>query len=565
MRLLSSLTAAALLVGCSSSPVRSPAPSPAPSPASPPITPRPILAPATGDTLYDVIIRNGRVLDGQGNPWILADVAIRDGKFARIGKIVGRGRTEIDAAGKYVSPGWIDMMDQSGGVLPRSGLAENKLQAGVTTAIGGEGGTPVPAARVAEYFATLERQGISINFGSYFSQTQTRVAVLGQSSRKPTPAELDRMRAIMDTAMRGGAMGMTTALIYPPSSYTTTDELVEVAKAAAKYGGVYASHIRGEGKEVVESVNEAIAIGERAGMPVEVFHLKVAHRPGWGILMDSVRRTVEAARARGVDVAADLYVYTAGGTGLEATIPSWAHEGGGDSLRVRLANPAVRTRLKRELATGSPGWWNIIEAAGGWDGVVLVNARNPENARYEQKTLTQIAREMGKDPADAAWDLVAQGRGRVMAIYHMMSEGDIETALRFPWTSIGSDAGAVEQIGTPDQTGLPHPRSFGNAPRVIAKYVKERPVLTLPEAIRKMTGWPATRMRLAGRGTIAVGNWADVTIFDYDKLQDRATYEKPMEFPTGIEWVLVNGIVTIDHGKHTGAKAGHVLRGPGAR
>ena len=518
---------------------------------------------STSDTLYDIVIRNGRVLDGEGNPWILADVAIKDGRFAKIGTIVAHGKREIDARGKYVSPGWIDMMDQSGSVLRRNGLAENKLQEGVTTAIGGEGGTPVPAGQVAEFFNTLERQGISINFGSYFSETQARTKVLGMSARKPNPGELEQMRAIMDTAMRGGAMGMTTALIYPPSSYSTTDELVEVAKAAAKYGGTYASHIRGEGKEVVESVNEAIAIGERAGMPVEVFHLKVAHKPGWGILMDSVRVAVEAARARGVDVAADLYVYTAGGTGLEATIPSWAAEGGTDSLKARLANAETRARLKREIATGSPGWWNIIEAAGGWDGIVLVNARNPDNAKYEQKTIAQIARETGKEPTDAAWDLVAQGRGRVMAIYHMMGEGDIETALRFPWTSIGSDAGAVAQIGVPDETGLPHPRSFGNFPRVIARYVKERHVLTLPEAIRKMTGWPATRMKLANRGTIQVGNWADVTIFDYDALQDRATYEKPMEFPTGIEWVLVNGVVTIDHGKHTGAKAGRALRGPG--
>ena len=515
------------------------------------------------DTLYDIVIRNGRVLDGQGNPWIAADVAIKDGHFAKIGRVVAHGKTEIDARGKYVSPGWIDMMDQSGAVLPRNGLAENKVKEGVTTAIGGEGGTPVPASRIPEYFATLERQGISINFGTYFSETQTRVAVIGRSARAPTAAELDRMRAIMDTAMRAGAMGMTTALIYPPSSYATTDELVEVGKAAASLGGIYASHIRGEGKEVVQAVGEAIAVGERAGMPVEVFHLKVAHKPGWGVLMDSVRAEVDAARARGVDVAADMYVYTAGGTGLEATIPSWAHEGGTDSLKARLANPTIRARLKNEIATGSPGWWNIIEAAGGWDGVVLVNARNPANKKYETKTIAQIAKETNKDPADVAFDLVAQGQGRVMAIYHMMGEQDIETALRFPWTSIGSDAGAILKYGEPDETGLPHPRSFGNFPRVIARYVKERKVLTLEDAIRKMTSWPATRMRLANRGAIREGNWADVTIFDLDQLQDRATYESPMEFPTGIEWVLVNGVVTVDHGKHTGAKAGQVLRGPG--
>ena len=518
---------------------------------------------AASDTIYDVVIRNGRVLDGEGNPWIAADVAIREGKFVKIGRVVGHGKTEIDARGKYVSPGWIDMMDQSGSVLPRNGLAENKLREGVTTAIGGEGGTPVPASRIPEYFATLERQGISMNFGTYFSETQARVEVVGRSARAPTAAELDRMRAVVDTAMRAGAMGMTTALIYPPSSYATTDELVEVGKAAAALGGIYASHIRGEGKEVVQAVGEAIAVGERAGMPVEVFHLKVAYQPGWGVLMDSVRDEIDAARARGVDVAADMYVYTAGGTGLEATIPSWAFDGGVDSLKARLSNPAIRARLKQEQKTGVPGWWNIIEASGGWDGIVLVNARNPANKKYENKSIAQIAKETGKDPADVAFDLVMQGQGRVMAIYHMMGEQDIETALRFPWTSIGSDAGAILKYGEPDETGLPHPRSFGNFPRVIARYVKERKVLTLEDAIRKMTSWPATRMRLANRGAIREGNWADVTIFDLDQLQDRSTYEKPMEFPTGIDWVLVNGVVTIDHGKHTGARAGMVLRGQG--
>ncbi|GLC24960.1 N-acyl-D-amino-acid deacylase family protein [Roseisolibacter agri] len=527
-------------------------------------TPLAAQAPATSAPEYDVVIRNGRVLDGAGNPWIVADVAIRDGKFARIGTVRGRGKTEIDARGRYVSPGWIDMMDQSGSVLPRNPLAENKLGMGVTTAIGGEGGTPVPASEIPAYFQRLETQGISINFGTYFSETQARVPVLGRSARAPNAAELERMRAIMDTAMRAGAMGMTTALIYPPSSYAKTDELAEVAKVAGQYGGFYASHIRGEGADVVGAVREAIAVGERGGLPVEIFHLKVAHRPGWGKLMAEVRDTIEAARARGVDVAADMYVYTAGGTGLEATIPSWAHEGGNDSLKARLASPEVRARLKKELTTGSPGWWNIVEAAGGWDGIVLANARDPKSARFHGKGLAAIAKELGKDPADAAWDLVAAGNGRVMAIYHMMGEPDIETALRFPWTSIGSDAGAALSAGAADELGLPHPRSYGNHVRVISRYVRERKVLTLEEAVRKMTSWPATRMRLAGRGAIQVGNWADVTIFDLATLDDRATYEAPTRSPAGIDWVLVNGVVVLDHGKHTGAKPGQVLRGPGA-
>ncbi|MGH9941408.1 MAG: N-acyl-D-amino-acid deacylase family protein [Pyrinomonadaceae bacterium] len=513
--------------------------------------------------VYDIVIRHGRVLDGAGNPWIAAEVAIHDGRFVRVGRVAGKGRREIDARGRYVTPGWIDVMDQSGGVLPQNGLAENKLLMGVTTAIGGEGGTPVPAEKITDYFAGLEKSGISINFGTYFSETQARVAVLGEASRAPTPAELTRMKAIMETAMKAGAMGMTTALIYPPSSYATTDELIEMAKVAGRYGGIYASHIRGEGKELVQSIEEAITIGEKGGLPVEVFHLKAAYQPGWGTLMRGAGEKIEQARARGVDVAADIYLYTAGGTGLEAVIPSWAFEGGDEKLLARLRDPAIRARLKREMTTGSPGWWNIVEAAGGWDNVVLVNAQNKENARFEGQSLTRIAKEWNKEPADAAFDLVEQGKGRVLALYHMMSEQDIVTALKFPWTSLGSDAGAALKPGTVDGLGLPHPRSYGNFPRLIARYVREQRVLSLAEAIRKMTSWPATRMRLASRGMIKEGCWADVVIFDYDKIQDRATYEQPLRSPEGIDYVLVNGQVVIEQGQHTGARPGQVIYGPG--
>jgi N-acyl-D-aspartate/D-glutamate deacylase len=433
----------------------------------------------------------------------------------------------------------------------------------VTTAIGGEGGTPVPAERLAEYFATLEKQGISVNFGTYFSATQARVAVLGRENRAPNGEELTRMQGILEQAMRAGAMGMTTALIYPPSSFAQTPELIEMATVAARYGGLYASHIRGEGAEVVSAVDEAIEIGEKAGLPVEIFHLKVAHQPSWGTLMETVGQHIEAARHRGVDVAADLYVYTAGGTGLEATIPSWAHEGGTDALRKRLADPDTRARLKREIVTGSPGWWNIVEAAGGWDRVILANARHAANARFEGRSIAAIATELGKDPADTAFDLVADGSGRVMAIYHMMSEPDIERALRFPWTSIGSDAGSTAGADESDATGLPHPRGFGNFPRVIARYVRERKVLTLPDAVRKMTSWPATRMRLNDRGLIREGLWADLVVFDVATIQDRATYEQPRLAPEGIDWVIVNGQLVIERGKHTGARPGRALYGPG--
>jgi len=515
------------------------------------------------DAPYDLVIRHGRVLDGMGNPWIVADVAIKDGHFAKIGMVTGAGKQEIDARGRFVSPGWIDMMDQSGAVLPRNGLAENKLRMGVTTAIGGEGGTPVNAERVAEYFAGLEQSGISINFGSYFSETQARTAVLGNTAREPTDEELDKMRAVMETAMKAGAMGMTTALIYPPSTFAKTSELVEIAKVAGRYGGIYATHMRDEGKDLIAAINEAIAIGEGGGLPVEIFHLKAAWQPGWGSLMTQAGQAIDAARARGVDVAADMYVYTAGGTGLEASIPTWAQEGGRAAFVKRLEDPETRTRLKREIVSGVPGWSNLVEASGGWDHIVLANARSADNQKFEGKTVAAIAKEWNKDPADAVMDLISQGQGRVMAIYHMMSEPDVETALRFHWTSIGSDSGAALADGGQDPTGLTHPRAYGNFPRVIARYVRERGIITLEDAVRKMTSWPATRMRLSGRGAIREGLWADVVVFDFESLQDRATYEDPRLSPDGIDYVIVNGQVTIDHGKHTGAKAGKVLYGPG--
>jgi N-acyl-D-aspartate/D-glutamate deacylase len=510
---------------------------------------------------YDIVIRHGKVLDGAGNPWIAADVAISNGRFVKIGKVEGAGRQEIDASGLYVSPGWIDVMDQSADVLLKNGMADNKLREGVTTAIAGEGGTPVDADHIDEYFTKLKQQGISMNFGCYYSEAQARIAVIGQVDRPPTPEELVKMKGLMAMAMQQGAMGMTTALIYPPSSYAKTDELIAMAKVAGAYGGLYASHMRGEGKEVVQAVDELIQISEQGHLPAEIFHLKVAYQPDWSKSMALIGERVAAARARGDEIAGDLYVYTAGGTGLEATIPSWAFDGGDAALKKRLAGPAIRERLKHDQQTGSPGWWNIIEAAGGWDGIVLVDAANPANRKYEGKSMTVIAKEMGKSPADAAFDLVEQGQSRVLAVYHMMSEADVETALKFNWTAIGSDSGASEVAGQP--ADLNHPRAYGNFPRVIAHYVRETHTLTLEDAIRKMTSWPATRLRFSDRGVIREGARADVTIFDYDKIQDTSTYEHPVSYPEGIPYVLVNGVVVIDHAAHTGVKPGDIIYGQG--
>ena len=517
----------------------------------------------SAEPIYDLVIRNGRVLDGAGNPWILADVAIKDGRFVRIGRVEGKGKREIDASGRYVSPGWIDMLDQSGGVLMRNGLAESKLQQGVTTGIAGEAGTPVPAEKLADYFAGLEKSGISMNFGTAYSETQARVAVVGEDARDPTPAELDKMRSIVETAMKAGALGITTALIYPPASYSKTDELIEMAKVAGRYGGFYSSHVRGEGKELIQAIDEAITIGEKGGLPVEIFHLKAAYQPGWGTLMNQAGKTINAARSRGLDVAADMYLYTAGGTSLSAVVPSWAAEGGNAKLMERLKDPATRARLKNEIKTGSPGWWNIVEASGGWDNIVMVEGGSKDNERFENKSIAQIAKEWNKDPADAAFDLILQANGRAGALYYLMSDADIETAVKFPWTSLGSDSAVSPTTIDPNTVGSGHPRGYGNAPRLIAEYVRKKSVISLPEAIRKLSGWPATRMRLASRGFIKEGCRADVVIFDYDKIQDNSTYEHPFVYPSGIDYVLVNGQVAIDHGKHTGAKSGMVIYGPG--
>jgi N-acyl-D-amino-acid deacylase len=521
--------------------------------------------PAQPAPLYDIVIRNGRVLDGSGNPWVNADVAIKDGRFLKVGRVEGRGKREIDAQGDYVSPGWIDMMDQSGEVLLKNGLAENKLREGVTSAIAGEGGTPVAAAQIGEYFKKLETQGISMNFGTYYSSGQARVEVMGDVAGHPSAQQLDAMKTHVDAAMRAGAMGIATALIYPPDSFQSTEDLVELARVAAKHGGIYASHMRDESAKLLQAIGESIEIGEKTGIQVEIFHFKGAYAPGWGKLVPQAGELIEAARARGVSIAADMYVYTAGGTGLDITVPNWVWEQGAKTGLERLKNPQVRARLKKEVAAGSmPGWSNLVEASGGWDHVMLANAFNPKYDRYRFKSIDYIAKQLGQDPADVAWDIVLGAQpNRAMGLYFMMSEPDIATALRWPWMSIGSDAGANEAPGKIDAIGLPHPRAYANFPRVIAEYVKRRQVLTLEDAIRKMTSWPATRMRLYDRGVIRAGLKADVTIFNEDRLDDVANYENPTAYPSGIDYVLVNGELVIDQGRHTGAKPGNVLRGAG--
>ncbi|MCJ9427981.1 amidohydrolase family protein [Kordiimonas sp. A6E486] len=515
---------------------------------------------------YDIVIRNGRVLDGAGNPWVRADVAIKDGRFAKIGHVTGHGKKEIDAKGLYVSPGWIDMMDQSGSVLLKNGLAENKVRMGVTTAIAGEDGTPVPAAKISAYFDQLERQGISLNFGSYYSATQARVAVMGDGEGQPTDKQLATEEALVAEAMQQGAFGITTALVYPPASFQSTDELIALSRVAAQYGGIYASHIRGEGRYLLPAVKEAITIGQKAGIKVEIYHLKAAYQPKWGIHMHELGKLVNKARADGVDIAADLYPYTAGGTGLEVSVPDWVFKDGYDEGMKRLRDPEIRKRLKREVrAPATKEWSNMVQESGGWSHVVLANSITPKYRKYQFKSIAEIAKELGKDPEDVAWDIMLEALpGRAVALYFMISEDDLQYALKtFPWVSIGSDAAASASEGGIDALGLPHPRSYGTFPRIIAEYVKKQHIISLSEAIRKMTSWPASRMGITDRGVIRKGMWADVVLFNLDTIKDQADWQHPMRYPTGIDYVLVNGVPVVVHGKHTGARPGKTLKGAG--
>ncbi len=521
-----------------------------------------LLGAASPQPAYDLVIRGGRLLDGAGNPWVSGDVAIEGGRIARIGRVTGRGREEIDATGRYVAPGFIDMMDQSGEVLRKNGAAENKVRMGVTTAIGGEGGTPVEAADIGAYFDGLEKTGIAINFGSYYNIAQPRMKVMGDGAGTPTATQLAAMKAETAVAMNNGAFGVSSALIYPPNSFQSTDEIVALASEAGKCGGFYATHMRDESAKLIDAIDEAIAIGERSGAKVEIFHLKAAYRPLAGQLMPRALDRIAEARARGVDIAADLYPYTAGGTGLEITVPNRLFADGAKAGFEKLRDPEVRERLKREVAAGSqPGWSNLVEASGGWDHITLANAYDPQMDRFRGQSMVAIGKALGKDPADAAWDIVLGALpNRAYGLFFMMDEGDIDLALQRPWVSIGTDAGAAATFGEVDAIGLPHPRAYGTFPRILGRYVRERKILTLEDAVRKMTSWPAQRMGLTDRGVLREGLRADIAIFDADTVAEGASWEKPLAAPTGIDDVIVNGVPVLRAGKMTGARPGQALR-----
>jgi N-acyl-D-aspartate/D-glutamate deacylase len=529
---------------------------------------------------YDLVIRNGDVVDGTGAPPRRADVAITGDRLAVIGSVTGRGRQEIDAGGRIVAPGFIDVQGQSGTTLLADGNGESHIRQGITTEVIGEGSTP--ALWTKEYnddqsiarfkltfdwtgfdgfLSTLEKKGTSINLGSFAPVAMLREQVLGMQQRAPTPDELKRMQDILERAMQHGAFGFSTALIYPPASYTTVDELVALAKVASKYGGVYISHVRGESFRVKEAIGEAIEIGRQAGMPVIIYHLKIGARSNWG-KMNEINDLVEGARAQGLNVTACQYPYTAGGTSLQATLPGWAQEGGREKMLERLRSPAERVRMRRDIENNVEVE-NLLAGAT-FEGVQIASVPGDRDQSIVGKRLSQIATDRGQDNWDTLFSILIENDGRVAALYHMMSEDDVKTAMRFPWVSVGTDSSAIRPEGELGR-GQPHPRSYGTFPRILGHYVRDERILTLPDAIRKMTSLAADQIKISDRGALKPGYFADVVVFDPKTVADTATFEKPHQYPVGIDAVVVNGVVTVRNGHHTGAHAGRALFGPGYR
>jgi N-acyl-D-amino-acid deacylase len=532
--------------------------------------------PLAAEAPYDLLIRNGMIVDGTGSPWFRGDVAVRGDRISAVGLLrTAQARDTLDATGLVVSPGWIDMLGHSEYPLLRDGRAVSKITQGITSEITGEvtSVVPVNANTLRElgrdsvawtdldgYFRVLEAARPAINLGTFVTVGSVRRYAMGDADRAPTPAELDTMRALVADAMEDGAMGLSSGLIYAPASYASTAEVVELARVAAAYGGGYASHIRSEGDRLVEAVEEAIGIGEAAGTWVQIHHLKASGRANWGKMVQAVA-AIETARARGVDVTADQYPYPASGTGLDAIIPNWAHAGGTDSLLARLADPTARARLRAELTAGGTDW-NIGASAGGPQGVMIAGIDADSLKRYQGMRLSEIAAARGQEVVDALFDILLADPG-TSAIYFSMSEEDIEYGMRQPWIMVGIDAGARAADST--VTGKPHPRAYGSFPRILCRYVRERGVITLPDAIRRFTSLPAARVGLDERGVVKEGMFADFTIFDPNTVCDRATFEDPVQTSVGIVHVIVNGVPVVRDGTPTGARPGRALRRAGSR
>ncbi|MGI8898508.1 MAG: N-acyl-D-amino-acid deacylase family protein [Pyrinomonadaceae bacterium] len=532
---------------------------------------------------YDLLIKNGRIVDGSGRPGYTADLAVKGDRIVRIGNLKNaKAPRVIDARGLVVAPGFIDMLGQSETYLLIDNRAMSKVMMGVTTEITGEGESIAPIndrlikeqmdfnrrynltidwRTLDEYFRRLERQGIGVNLGTFVGATQVREYVIGFDNRLPSASELKQMKQLVAEAMKHGALGLSTSLQYVPARFAKTDEIVELAKVARQHGGIYATHQRSEANALDESLAEVFDIARRAQIPVEIWHLKTAYQKNWG-RMPEVLEKIRKARAQGLDITADVYPYIAGSTSLSACLPPWALEGGTETMLGRLRDPQTRERLKKEISTDSKDWENIYLGSGGASGILIGSVLTRGLEWAQGKRVSEIATEQQKEPLDSVFDLILADHGQTGAIYFMMSEADLRAAMRAPFVSFCTDSGARATDG-PLAGAKSHPRGWGSYPRILGRYVREERLLTLEKAIQKMTGMPATRVGLLDRGFLRAGMFADITVFDPQSVIDRATFENSNQYPHGIQYVIINGQISVDGGHRTSAQAGRPLRGPG--
>jgi len=534
-------------------------------------------------TPFDIVITHGRIIDGTGSPWYSGDIGIRGGKILAIGNLANATRTRtIEAHGQIVAPGFLDMLGQSELTILVDPRLPSKIYQGITTEITGEGESVAPLndgirragkrqfallgiqpdwQTFRQYFARLEKQGIGINVADYVGATTVRRMVLGDDDVQPTPAQLDQMKQLVRQAMLDGAVGVSTSLEYPPAPYAKTEELIALASEASHYGGIYATHMRSESTAILQSLDEVIRIAREAQIPVEIWHFKVAGKPSFGRMPEAVAK-IEAARAQGVDIAADTYAYTAWGNGLSAFIPPWAHDGGTAKLLARLNDPAARERIRKDMLTASDDWENEWQQITGPESILIGSVQNLKLLPLQGKTMAEVAKLWNKDPIDTIFDFLIEDEAATGVAVQGMYDPDVVLGLQQPWVSIDNDSSGVSPEGILGREHA-HPRAYGTFPRILRKYVREEHKLTLADAIRKFSALPAQRLRLEGRGVLRVGMWADVTIFDPATIRDLATFGNPNQLSQGMDYVLVNGVPVIDQGKMTGARPGRVLRGPG--
>jgi N-acyl-D-amino-acid deacylase len=541
-----------------------------------------LISAAAAPATYDLIIRNGTIYDGSGKPPMQGDVAVNGDKIAAVGGLKGaRAKAELDAKGLAVAPGFINMLSWAVESLIADPRSMADIKQGVTLEVFGEGESMGPLndamkkeaeaqqgdfkykiewTTLKEYLDWITKRGISPNVASFIGATTVRVHEIGYADRPPTKDELERMKALVRQAMREGALGVGSSLIYPPAFYAKTDELVELCKVASEYNGNYISHMRSEGNRFLEAIDELITIAREAKLPAEIYHLKAAGRPNWNKL-DAAIAKVEAARKHGLKITADMYTYTAGATGLSATMPPWVEEGGHKAFIERLKDPAIRAKLHQEMSTPTDKWENMFINAGP-ENILLVGFKNEALKPLTGKTLAEVAKMRGKSSQETAMDLIIEDDSRVGTIYFMMDENNVRRQIKLPWVSFGSDAESPAPEGVFLKSNT-HPRAYGNVAKLLGQYVREEKLIPMEEAVRKLAALPAANLKIKNRGMLKPGYYADVVIFDPAKIQDHATYEKPHQYSTGMVHVFVNGVQVLKDGEHTGAMPGRVVLGPG--